>query len=211
VNLFLQQGRFLRRGFPTQHVHNLGADIKPHRISQLYWSHGHAKCLGRLIQYFNGNAPFKVHVHCPCHVGCKNPVDQESRRAFNRQGKAIDCATECRTLGKLFRVRFFIIDDLDQGHLGNRIEEMDANQALRFFQYRCDISQRYGGGIGCHHCTVFHLWLDAGKQLTFCIDIFKYGFNDDIGLADAFALNIGNQSTDRTCDLVGCFELLPEK
>ncbi len=49
--------------------------------------------------------------------------------------------------------------------------------------------------------------LNCRKQFALCINVFKNGFDDDIGLADTFAVHIGYQAAKCAIDLAAIPEL----
>ena len=65
-------------------------------------------------------------------VGRQCPVDQKARSAFHRQGQFVDVVDEAeRPVSSRLWSRRVVGDDLDQRHLGDRIEEMDADEPRR--------------------------------------------------------------------------------
>ena len=140
------------------------------------------------------------------HIGRQHPIDQETRAAFYRQREAIDLATKCSGALNFLRISVVVVHDFDQGHLGDRVKEMQSNQSRGLFEHAGQIFQRNRRGIGRQDRIGLHLRLDDFEQFTFGIGIFENGFDDDVRSRHAGTFNIGNQSTLRRCDAGRCPE-----
>ena len=109
------------------------------------------------------------------------------------QRELIDRGHEGATLLDFVLAAAFTLDDLDKRHLGDRIEEVDANEASGIGQRLRDVLDHDGGRVGRHDRARLELALDRLEQVLLDLEPLDDRLDDDIGAMNVVALGIGNE------------------
>ena len=78
---------------------------------------------------------------------------------------------------------------------------MQPDQPLRRFQGRAQILQRNARGVGGEDRAGFHFRLKPGIDLLLQLQLFRHRFDDEVGVADALAVEIRDQPVQRVADI----------
>ena len=92
-------------------------------------------------------------------------------------------------------------DDLDQLQPRDRVEEMQPQEALRRLQRRAQVLQWNARGVGGEDRAWLHFRFDPCIDLLLQFQLFRYRFDDEIGIAHAFAVKVRHQPVQRVTDL----------
>ncbi len=131
-----------RASLPTE-----AADIEADRVGQFDRAHRHAELLRRLVEHRPRHA-FLVQAHRFEQVGHQDAVDEESRRALDRHRQLVDRLAECERAFFVGRIELILAHDLDQRHLRDRIEVVQAEEARRARRRPCAIRR-----AECSRCS----------------------------------------------------------
>ena len=117
-----------RRRVRREHLAYRDADVESDRIGELDRAHRHSELERRLVDGLGRDT--LVHAaHCRHQVRREHAVDEESWRTFHRQRQSIDLPDERGRREKQRGRRIAAVHDLDQHHLCDGIEEMEADEA----------------------------------------------------------------------------------
>ena len=78
---------------------------------------------------------------------------------------------------------------------------MQPHQPLRRLQRRAQILQRNARGVGGEDRARFHFRLKPGIDLLLQLQLFRHRFDDEVGVVDALAVEIGNEPVQRVADI----------
>ena len=73
----------------VEHLADGETNVEPYGVGELDRTHRHAEGQRRFVDSLRGD-PFVYTAHRFHEIGRENAVDQESRRAFNREGEFVD-------------------------------------------------------------------------------------------------------------------------
>ncbi len=147
------------------------AHVEPDRVGQLDRSHRHAEIDGGRIDRCQRHA-FLGNEHRFVDIGHQHAIDHESRRAAARQRQLVDLAGERDPGLEDLRARQAGLDDLDQRHLGDRIEEVQPHQPARVGQPLAQHLEHDAGRIGGEYRSGLETRLEACVQLALGIGVF---------------------------------------
>ena len=169
------------------------ADIEADGIGEFDRPHRHAEGDGGLVELLLRRSGLEAFEGLE-HVRRKHAVDEEARHALDHERKLRDRRHEGAALVDLGLVRGPAADHFHQRHLGDRIEEVDADQATRIIEAFGDLFDHDRGGIGRHHRTGLQLALEVLEDLALDVEPLHDRLDDDIGAKHVEAVGIGNQA-----------------
>ncbi len=102
-------------------------------------------------------------------------------------------------------------DDLDQLQPRHRIEEVQSDEPLRRFQRGAQVLQRNARCVGREDRARLHFRLQPGIDLLLQFQLFRHRLDDQVGIAHAFAVEIGNEPVQRVTDVGGFAHDLAEQ
>src|SRR5690625_398562 len=91
-------------------------------------------------------------------------------------------------------VKMLGFHDLHKWHAGHRVEEMNARYAFWMKQFAAQIVQGQAGRVAGENSTRFKTGFNVPVECTFDVGIFSDSFQDQIGVSDAVAVDIGDES-----------------
>src|SRR5690606_7370607 len=116
----------------------------------------------------------------------EDAIDHETRRAPAFERKLADGLDERKTAIQRLLSRVIRADNLHQRQLGNRIEEVQADETLGAREPVTKVLEPDAGCIGCEDGVGLHRCLERRVEFFLGIGILEYRLYDEIRLADAF-------------------------
>jgi hypothetical protein len=99
-----------------------------------------------------------------------------------------------RAASSAARVGAVVGDDLDELHLGDRVEEVDADEALGAGEGFAQALERDARGVGGEDGAGLHAGLDLGVDLGLGLGLLGDRLDDDVGGARALAVEVGGEA-----------------
>ena len=108
-----------------------------------------------------------------------NPGASLVMTAFLRSFAAVTIAVTERDVVGLRRLH-----DLDQRHDRDRVEEVEADEALGVLQLRADLVDRQRRGVGREDRVVGDVLLDLGEDLLLDAELLEHGLDDPVAVGE---------------------------
>jgi hypothetical protein len=124
-----------------------------------------------------------------------------------RQGRARECE---RVLDDVIARRRGA-DDLDQRHLGHRVEEVQADEPAGIREVPGEVLEHDARGVGRKHRFRLHARLELRVQPALRIGVLEDRLDHDVGLGHARPLDVRPQSRRHLRDLRRVFGALREE
>ena len=181
---------------------NLHAQIDRGFIDQLQRPQRHAH---QLCGIFNQRRfhTFGDHADAFVDIGNDAAVGVEEAGIVDDDGRLADLAHEIQRLCHCAIPRGLAPDDLDQHHLVDRREEMDADELLGPLAGLGQTTDRQGRGIGGKDAVGSNGGLDAGRHLGLHLGVFEHRFHDQVAAGKGGMLGGGQNAPQHLGLLLG--------
>jgi len=197
----LRVGHDIRRG---------QADVQAHGVGEFERAHGHAEALGRGIDGLarGGVGVARGRIE---HVGHEEPVDQKAGATAHPQRQFVSRRHQGLAAIETGVIAVGARDDLHQGHLRDRVEEVQADEAPRLVQPLGELFQGDAGGVGGQHRIGAYARFQACKKPALGLEVLDDGFDDQIGRCRAPILRVGDEPVEGLCDKFRALEAFLEQ
>ena len=108
-------------------------------------------------------------------------------------------------------VRLGRVDDLDERHHRDRVEEVEADQALGVLQLRADLVDRERRGVGGEDRVVGDVLLDLGEDLLLDAELLEDGLDDPVAVGEVGLVGGAGDERLQPVGLVGVDAPLAEQ
>ena len=167
-------------------------DIQTDGVDEFDRAHRHAELHCGLVDDRRGNA-FGICGGGFQHVREQQTVDEEARRARDRHRQFVDGFAECGEAFFGIRRHAVVMDDFHQRHHRDRVEIVQAGELRGARDVLAQFGQRDRRRVGGQQRVGLHPRFDGGIQVALGVGPFDDGFDQQIGLRDAFAVEIRHQ------------------
>ena len=168
-------------------------DVEAHRVRKLDRSHRHAELDGRTIDERKRHALVRGE-HGFGHVRHQDAIHDETRRAAAGQGKLVEASREGERILDNLAARLGRPDDLDEHHLCNRVEEVQADEAARIRESACEFLEDDARRVGGEDGALLHARLELCIELALRVRILEDRLDDDVCAWHACAFDVRRES-----------------
>ena len=130
----------------------------------------------------------------PIMYGASTRLTTKPGALLTTSGNLSIAVTKAQALSTSDWARLRAANDLHEGQLRHRIEEVDTDEAAWIGQRRGDVLDHDRRRVGSEHGAGLEPGLDALEQSLLDVELFDDGLDHDIGPADAIALGVGNEA-----------------
>ena len=167
-------------------------DVESDHVDEFDRTHRHAEGEHRFVDGLRCQS-FVDGAHRFEHVGAEDGVHQEARRTAHRQRQAVDLSDEgIATLDNL-RIGALGGNHLDERHLGDGVEEVNADQPRRPGQHATQIFDLEARCVGRQQRLWPHHAFEARQQFALGVEVFEDGLDHHVGMPGAMSVGIRYQ------------------
>ena len=160
----------------------------------------------------SGAMPFVDAAHRRHQVRRQHAVDEEARRALDRQRQLVDLAHERGRRGAISSSRVRDPATISTSiMLRHRIEEVQADEARRIGQRGRDVLERNARRVRREDRAGLRLALERREQRALGVDVLEDRLDDDVGARDAVAGDVRNQPVGRVANAARILQAIGEQ
>ena len=124
--------------------------------------------------------------HTLIQIGAKGPRGEESQRIIDHDRGFTYLLGEVKRLGQGEITGFFTHDDLNQRHLIDRREEVDANKVFRLGTRFGQSGNRQSGSVRAPYASISEVALELLGHLVLESDVFEYCLDNKVTARQVF-------------------------
>ena len=155
------------------------ADIQSHFVDQPQRPHRHSEIQHALVDVLDARAALEQPAGLD-EVRHEDAVHEKAGAVLAHDGELADLLHELHCAPHHVQGGLPPDDDLDELHLVNRIEEMNADHALGMLGGRADFADGKRGGVGRENCLRTRQFIKLREKLLLQIHLLDGGFDDDV-------------------------------
>ena len=155
--------------------------VHAHFIDQSQRPHRHAEMEHRLVYVSRARSGFKQ-MSCLNQIRHQNPIHQKAGTVLHDDRQLADLLHKTQRAFRHFRTGLPPDDHFDQLHPVDRVEEMDAHDALRRLRARGNFGDRQGGRVGGQNRVRPRPLSEPLENLLLQFHFLHRRFNDQINM-----------------------------
>jgi len=175
---------------------------RTHELQEQVGRHRESERVERAVDDLEGRALVVGRGHLAEEAG-EQPVDHERRGVLDEDAGLLQRLAESERGGQRGIVGLLGASDLEERHEGDRVEEVEAHDALGVLEVLGHRGDGQRGGVGEQHAGVGDDSLDLGENLLLDLEVLEHRLDHDLGVGeDVLGGGSGHQGAQPVCLVV---------